>query len=124
MPLKLSHSQANRFQRCPKSYEFYYKKKYRAITKSAALCFGTAIDRAIDPLITQSFEEAVKVFKDTWTNQELNKTISYLPTSLEIVYADTDIDTDLLLSEDFESIKKELKESEMKKGYYCMRFFF
>lgn len=104
MPLRLSHSQASRFQDCPKSYEYHYIQKIRPTTKSAALFFGTAIDKAMETMLSEGSEKARKTFTDTWNTQDINGSSVSLYDSTQIVYANSDYDPELLLPEDIERI--------------------
>ena len=52
MKTTLSHSQIGRYQMCPKSYEYYYIQKLRPKVHSASLVFGSAIDNALNALLT------------------------------------------------------------------------
>lgn len=99
MALRLSHSQASRFQTCGQSYKYHYIDKLRSTTKSAALFFGSAIDKAMDSLLKDS-KEGIEVFEKTWATQDINGVPVDLKTSTKIVYANSDYDSELLLPED------------------------
>lgn len=97
--LKLSHSQASRFQDCAKSYQYWYIDKIRPTTKSAALFFGTAIDKAMEEMLVDK-TKAYEAFEQYWSKQEINGELTELKTSTQIVYANSDYDEELLLEED------------------------
>lgn len=97
---KLSHSASNLYQDCPKKYELHYKKRLRSKTQSAALFFGTAIDKSVGAMFIN--DDYIKVFNDTWENQELNGKSIFLYNSTEIVYANSDWDEELLTKENWE----------------------
>lgn len=104
-PNKLSHSAASRYQDCPKSYEFHYKDRLRTTVQSAALLFGTAVDRAVGQLLnvgldTPAPKSPEDIFEYFWRFQEVNNKNTYLPTCTDIVYANTDYDEELLEAED------------------------
>lgn len=101
---RFSHSQLNKYLTCPKSYEYHYVKKYRSEEQSAALLFGTAIDKATE-LYAQKRDKdaAVKMFEDTWEEQELNGTRTKLRSCTEIVYGNNDLDLELIGESDHES---------------------
>jgi len=110
---KISHSSASRFQTCPKSYEYHYVKRYRPKLQSAALLFGTAVDRAVTALMNQQITKEEKnpedIFAYTWRFQEVNGHNTYLPTSTDIVYANSDYDEELLTEEDISKLKGKYK---------------
>lgn len=112
---KISHSQVSRFASCPKSYEFWYKKRYRPTTQSAALLFGTAIDLALSAMLKALKEpEGAKKPEDSfayfWRFQEINGEKTYLTTCTKIVYANSDYQADLLEPEDVVKIKEEIEK--------------
>lgn len=94
---KLSHSSLTLFQTCPKAYFYRYIKKYYTETKSGALCFGTALDKAVECLLKErDLEKANEEFLKTWTEQEINKIVVPISKSINIVYANSDYDADLI----------------------------
>ena len=97
--LRLSHSQASRFQDCAKSYEYHYVQKIRPTTKSAALFFGSAIDKAMDEMLRDPVKGRA-AFETAWAKQEINGELTELKTSTQIVYANSDYDAELLVEED------------------------
>lgn len=103
MPIKLSHSAVSKYQECPTAYKYHYIDKYRSKTKSGALFFGSAIDRAMEHLLTTG-SGGLDVFEKEWLEQEHNGKRIQLPLSTEVVYAESDYDEELLLPEDLESI--------------------
>lgn len=94
-PLRLSHSSASRFQDCGYSYKLHYVERLRSETKSAALFFGSAIDKALEAILSDP-DQALRVFEETWSKQELNGELIDLRSSIQIVYANADYDSDLL----------------------------
>lgn len=69
MAIKLSHSKASRYGRCPKSYELYYEKKIRSKLLGSPLWFGIACDEAINRLLLNKkkvlTEEELEIVKKT-----------------------------------------------------------
>lgn len=110
MNTKLSHSQVNRFSMCPKSYYFHYIEKLRPITTTGALLFGSALDAALNSVLLGK-TDAEAVFEQSFTHQKINDVETYLPTSEFIIYANNDMDIDLLTEEDFISIEKKVEEN-------------
>lgn len=100
---KLSHSQIQRYQQCPKSYYYHYIKRFRPASTTGALLFGDALDKALNCLLLNEGDAYTK-FIETFTYGEINKVKEYLPTSEKLVYAKTDYDADLLTEEDIEEI--------------------
>lgn len=101
--MRLSHSALNKYLSCPKSYEYHYVKKYRSAEQSAALLFGTAIDKATENYAqNKNKESAFSVFESTWKEQELNGTITDLRSCTEIVYGNNDLDLELINESDYE----------------------
>lgn len=95
---KLSHSASNIYQDCAYKYKLHYKDRLRPKTQSAALFFGTAIDRAISAMLKN--EDEVSKFLETWQVQEYNGKNIDLRMSENIVYANSDYDDELLTKED------------------------
>lgn len=125
---KLSHSAATRYQTCPKSFELHYRRKLRPKIQSSALLFGSALDAGITSLLKgEEKQSAEDVFTFFWRFQDVNGTRQYLTTYTNIVYANSDMDVDLLQKEDYEKIKeicsvesvdKELEEVLKEKEYF------
>lgn len=106
MANRLSHSQVNRFQDCPKSYEYHYIKKIRPKTTSSALLFGSALDVAFSQVLVQTGPKTPEeIFLDSWTNQNISDVPTYLPTSTNIVYSQNEFETYLLTEDDQKLIK-------------------
>lgn len=114
MSLQLSHSAANRYQTCAKSYEYHYILGYREKTTSAALIFGSAIDEALNCLLLKK-GNAYDAFALAFTSARIgSKTNQFIPTNEDIVYSASDFDSDLLLKEDFEKLQEAADEMEIK----------
>ncbi len=103
-PNRLSHSAVNRFQECPKSYYFHYQKKFRPLLQSAALLFGSAVDKGSEALVKGN-PNYLEIFYETWLHQEINKVKTHLPFCTEIVYSDNDYDEELLIDKDIQNLK-------------------
>jgi len=109
MKNKLSHSASNQFMDCPTKWKFHYVDKLRSKTQHAALAFGSAVDAAVTSLLKQSDKKPEDVFSYFWRFQDINGKQTYLPTATNIVYANSDYDEELLLSEDLDKIREEFK---------------
>jgi hypothetical protein len=104
---RLSHSQANKYNECGKAYQLHYKKKWRVKEQSAALLFGTAIDKACENYLHfKDKEKAHEVFNQSWKEQELNGTPTKLHNCTEIIYSNNDLDLELLNQSDYDVIIK------------------
>lgn len=95
MNTKLSHSSVTHFQTCAQSWKYHYVDKLRTKIMSSALCFGSSIDKALEALMIGK-EDPYVVFFNTWSKQYVNKVLTDLPENPNIVYADSDVDLDLL----------------------------
>lgn len=94
---KLSHSSVSKFQDCNMAWKLHYVDKLRSTTMSAALLFGTAIDKAVEDLVTnKDLQKAKDVFMYLWKSQEINGVLTELQKNPNIVYAANDLDTELL----------------------------
>lgn len=102
--MKLSHSAAKMYSECPTKWQYHYRQHLRSSTQGAALCFGTAIDKAVAEMLTTSYGEAVVAFEKTWAVQEVQHRQWDLPTHTLIRYADSDFDEDLLSQEDWNTL--------------------
>lgn len=113
---RLSNSAVNKYLECGKAYEYRYVRKYRGSEQSAALLFGTAIDKATESYaiarkankVTDELahKQALEVFNETWHSQELNGIRTVLNYCTEIVYGNNDLDIELLDKSDHELINE------------------
>lgn len=107
MKQRLSHSQVNKYNECGKAYELHYRKKWRSTQQSAALLFGTAIDKACEVYLhTKDIDKTYETFNKFWSEQELNGKPTKLHNCTEIVYSDNDLDLELLDESDHDFIIK------------------
>ena len=111
---KLSHSQVNRYSMCPKSYYFHYIEKLRPVTTTGALLFGSALDAALNRVLLKE-NDAEAAFEQSFTNQKINDIDTYLPTSENVIYANADMDLDLLTQDDFIFIEEKVKNNELQR---------
>lgn len=106
--MRLSYSQLSKYQLCPKSYEFYYKKNLKPETKSGALAFGSALDVALNSLmIERDLDKAKEIFLQNFLKTDINGVIHDLKTSDKIVYSVSDFSEELLSDGDLEELKSE-----------------
>lgn len=114
MNTKLSHSQVSRYQLCAQAYKYHYLDKIRPTTQSAALCFGTALDDALNVLLTEKDKSPEEKFLAVFRFQKINNVDTYLPSSVDLVYADADYDEELLSNEDKEYIIDQINKGNIK----------
>ena len=112
MSLKLSHSSISKYQTCPKSWEYRYKRKIVSKLKGSALYFGTAMDEALNFMVKNKdtedlLENSYSVFCEFWSKQKDNeyKEIE-LAKNENITYSKYDFDYDLLEKEDWSELYK------------------
>lgn len=110
MSTKLSHSQISKYMQCGHSYKLHYIDKIRPKVTHAALIFGSAIDAALGALLTEKGNPE-HVFETAFTNNKVNDEAVYIPTHPELVYANSDFDSDLLIEEDYKFLKTLSEES-------------
>lgn len=106
---KLSHSSTRLFMECGMKYKYHYVDKLRSKELRAALLFGTAIDKAIDALLSKGDAEAI--FEKYWNFQEAFGKLVHLANHPEIVYADSDFDKDLLTQADWDKLNEKYNVS-------------
>ena len=85
---RLSHSAKEKYEQCPYKYYLHYVMKYRSSLQSSALCFGNALDVALNAML-QGEENYYEVFDSEWNKYE--------ETCDRIEYYKSDLDTSLLL---------------------------
>lgn len=102
--LTISHSQVSKYGMCPTSYKYHYVSRLRPRITTGALLFGSALDGALNKLLLNegnAEEEFVKLFTDVIINEKP----TYAPTSPNIVYANADYDSSLLIEEDLDFLE-------------------
>lgn len=106
MKNKLSYSQVTTYAECGQKWKYHYKDKLRPKSQSAALLFGSALDRAVAQMLKpQDATDPKEAFKKAWSYAEVNKRLTKLDTCADIVYADADCDLELLKAEDIAELK-------------------
>jgi len=131
MSNKLSHSQVSLYQNCSQAWSYRYQQGYKPVKQSAALIFGSAVDKAFSEMVaTKDFDKAYACFIKEFENSFINNEPEYIPTSAKIVYSDSDLDLDLITEEDkakvlavtnselsFDETAEQLISTKKKKGY-------
>jgi hypothetical protein len=104
--IRLSNSSINKFLSCPFKYKLHYLHKIRPDHKSGALLFGSALDEAMNVLLTsRDKEKAIEKFESEWEYGVIIRKKEHLPASTQIRYAKSDFDADLLSDFDLETLK-------------------
>lgn len=94
MSNRLSHSSVTKFQECGKAWSYHYQEKLRHQFTSSALLFGSALDKALESLLKG--EDAYATFDRMWGVQYVNKVQTTLATSPNVVYANSDVQLELI----------------------------
>ena len=113
MTNRLSHSSISKWQQCPTAWKLHYRDKIRPTKLHAALCFGTAIDRAMGTLLNPSEAEGKSpkaIFDYFWRFQDVASKNTYLPTCTTLVYSKNDFDKDLLTEDNYKKLEKTKEE--------------
>lgn len=88
---RLSFSAREKYELCPYKYYLHYVMRYRSSLQSSALCFGNALDLALNDMLTGS-QSYHKVFDFEWSKYE--------PFVDGIEYYKSDLDLSLLTEEE------------------------
>jgi hypothetical protein len=88
---RLSFSAREKYELCPYKYYLHYVMKYRSSLQSSALCFGNALDLALNSLL-EGRDDYHSVFDSEW-----NKYLSHVD---NIEYYKSDLDASLLTEEE------------------------
>ncbi len=119
--ITLSHSKKEKYNGCPRRYDFHYNKKWRVKDLQVPLYFGSAIDEALNVLLLQKKKNLTKeekelsekncfeVFKEEMTKTKHNKQDLFIPTHTEVSYPKNAFNLSLFTEQDF-------AELEMDKG--------
>lgn len=88
---RLSYSARDKYEQCPYKYYLHYVMRYRSELMSSALCFGNALDLALNNLL-EGKDDYQFIFDSEWRKYDgqLDK----------IEYYKSDLDTTLLLPEE------------------------
>ena len=102
---KISHSAVSKFQTCGHAYKLHYKDKIRPSVTSGALLFGSSLDNALNVLL-RGETGAETMFERSFRFGKINEVNTYVPTSENIVYSNSDMDFDLLNEDDYKELTK------------------
>lgn len=80
---RLSYSAREKYEQCGYKYYLHYVMKYRSSLQSSALCFGNALDIALNCLL-EGDDSYHKVFDSEWSKyEEINDKIEYYKSDLD-----------------------------------------
>ncbi len=106
MKNRLSHSAVNKYLECPTAWKLHYVDKLRSTTMSAALLFGTAIDKAVEVLVqSKDLNHSKLIFNNLWDKQEINGVSTELEYCPDIVYAKNDLDLEIINLDDYTDVE-------------------
>lgn len=111
---RLSHSSIKLYSECGQKWKYHYKDRLREKTRSGALCFGTAFDKATEAVAKDLTINEKDVFDASFINQDINGEMVYIPDSTLLVYANSDFDFDLLSDEDKRFLQVKAGELKLK----------
>lgn len=106
---KLSHSACSKFQQCGFAYKLHYKDRIRPFVTSGALLFGSSLDNALNVLL-RGETGAEKMFEQSFRFNKINEVNTYVPTSENVVYSNSDFDVDLLVEDDYKELASQLEK--------------
>lgn len=113
MSNRLSYSALRLFSECGQRYKYHYVDRLRERVRSGALFFGTAFDKAIEASLQNPSCNEKEVFDKVWLEQDLNGVMTNLSTSTEVVYAQSDMDWELLTEEDMRHLNAKCAEADI-----------
>lgn len=104
--MKLSNSSVDKYNSCGLAYKYQYIDKWVSKYKGSALYFGSALDEALNELLTsRNLKKSQEIFLMSWTRQKDNtKTLVDLTKNPYVVYFSSDLNLDLLNDEDLTSL--------------------
>ena len=83
---RLSYSAREKYEQCGYKYYLHYVMRYRSSLQSSALCFGNALDIALNCLL-EGDNSYHKVFDSEWSKyEEINDRIEIIKLSLNKMF--------------------------------------
>ncbi len=80
---RLSFSAREKYELCPYKYYLHYVMKYRSSLQSSALCFGNALDLALNSML-EGNQDYHFIFDSEWSKyKEINDMIEYYKSDLD-----------------------------------------
>ena len=82
--MRLSYSGREKYEQCGYKYYLHYVMKYRSSLQSSALCFGNALDIALNSLL-ENTGDCHSVFDSEWSKyKSMNNSIEYYKSDLDV----------------------------------------
>jgi len=107
---RLSYSAREKYELCPYKYYLHYVMRYRSSLQSSALCFGNALDLALNSLL-EGKQDYHEVFDSEWSKYQ----------DVSIEYYKSDLDPSLLSGQELSlSIKEQSFLSLSRKGHLLL----
>lgn len=97
---RLSHSAANKFQECPKAYEYSYVKRLRPKITNSFFMFGRAVDAAAMELLNNPGADYLPAYEKAMAFVDINGSLQSAPRCVNVVYGVSEFDSDLLNEQD------------------------
>jgi hypothetical protein len=102
---RLSFSAREKYELCPYKYYLHYVMKYRSSLQSSALCFGNALDLALNSLL-EGQDDYHSVFDSEWSKYEtMIGNIEYYKSDLDVSLLKEEEQTLPLPMQNFLSLK-------------------
>jgi len=104
--IKISHSANEKYQNSPRSWYLHYSLRLRQEKLGSPLCFGGAVDEALNAMLEEKVIGATDVpdpyamFERKWTHNEYNGEVLDLRTSEKVKWSKADYDESILLEKD------------------------
>ena len=98
---RLSNSAINTVNSCSEKYRLHYIEKIRPTTKTSALIFGDAMDKAYESLLLKK-DDYLDVFNSRWSYNKIEDDGPEvdIAENINMRYSKADYDSNLLLPED------------------------
>jgi hypothetical protein len=101
---RMSFSAREKYEQCPYKYYLHYVEGYRSSLQSSALCFGNALDIALNDMLTGSLNYH-EVFNSEWEKYR-DSNIEYYKSDLDVSLLSAQETNLPLAQQNFISLKK------------------
>ena len=125
MPNILSYSQINKWEFCNQAWKYHYVDKFRPVKQPSYFLLGTALDRAIEIIVTGKQGELTnkQIFDYHFTYQHINDVLTNTLEYPDMTYSEKDLDIELLTPEERASGINPYWLSLKYKGHYMIEAF-
>src|SRR5690606_28579539 len=100
---------------CGQAYDYHDNQKIRPKVQSAALIFGSALDKALSVLLTNGEDNPEAVFETSFRYNKIHDIETYIPTHPDLVYAAADFDAELLTPDDYNYLDEQIQAGKIVK---------